>query len=153
MKDTRGTNEAPLPPQSLGGRSGSDEDELVALAKEARGSAYAPYSDFTVGAALLATSGRIYSGCNVENASYGLSICAERVALFNAVSAGEREFTAIALVTETGATPCGACRQVLQEFGGDLRVIVANLEGERQVYTLKELLSHSFTARQLPRKG
>ena len=129
------------------------EDELVALAKEARCNAYAPYSGFAVGAALLATSGRVYTGCNVENASYGLSICAERVALFKAVAAGERGFTAIAVVTETGATPCGACRQVLQEFGGDLRVIVVDLRGERRVYALEELLPHGFTARQLPGKG
>lgn len=129
------------------------EDELVALAKEARRNAYASYSGFAVGAALLATSGRVYTGCNVENASYGLSICAERVALFKAVAAGERGFTAIAVVTETGATPCGACRQVLQEFGGDLRVIVVDLRGERRVYALEELLPHGFTARQLPGKG
>jgi cytidine deaminase len=139
MKEKREANEA-LP----------NEDELVALAEEARRNAYAPYSGFVVGAALLATSGRVYSGCNVENASYGLSICAERTALFKAVSAGEREFVAIAVVTETGATPCGACRQVLREFGGDLRVIVANLKGKRRVYTLEELLPHSFTAQQLP---
>lgn len=139
MKEKRGANEA-FP----------NEDDLVALAEEARRNAYAPYSGFVVGAALLATSGRVYSGCNVENASYGLSICAERTALFKAVSAGEREFVAIAVVTETGATPCGACRQVLREFGGDLRVIVANLKGERRVYTLEELLPHSFTAQQLP---
>ncbi|HID88017.1 MAG TPA: cytidine deaminase [Anaerolineae bacterium] len=142
MRDQRGAKEGP-----------PNEDELVALAKGARRNAYAPYSDFAVGAALLARSGRVYTGCNVENASYGLSICAERVALFKAVAGGEREFTAIAVVTETGATPCGACRQVLREFGDDLRVIVANLEGERQVYTLEELLPHSFTAQQLPGKG
>jgi cytidine deaminase len=139
MKEKREANEA-LP----------NEDELVALAEEARRNAYAPYSGFVVGAALLATSGRVYSGCNVENASYGLSICAERTALFKAVSAGEQEFVAIAVVTETGATPCGACRQVLREFGGDLRVIVANLKGKWRVYTLEELLPHSFTAQQLP---
>jgi cytidine deaminase len=142
VKEKRGAKEAP-----------PNEDELVALAKEARRNAYAPFSNFAVGAALLAKSGQVYSGCNVENASYGLSICAERVALFKAVAAGEREFVAIAVVTETGATPCGACRQVLREFGGDLRVIVANLKGERRVYTLEELLPHSFTAQQLPGEG
>ncbi|MFQ6058744.1 MAG: cytidine deaminase [Anaerolineae bacterium] len=126
------------------------EDQLVALAQTARRNAYAPYSDFAVGAALQAKSGQVYTGCNVENASYGLSMCAERVAVFKAVEAGEREFTAIAIVTETGAMPCGPCRQVLREFGGELRVIVANSQGERWVYTLEELLPHSFTVRQLP---
>jgi cytidine deaminase len=101
-----------------------------------------------VGAALLTKSGRIYSGCNIENASYGLTACAERIAAFKAVSEGEREFVAIAVVTSTVATPCGACRQVLEEFSGsDLQVIVADLEGkQRRVFTLKELLPESFTA-------
>ncbi|MCJ7668015.1 MAG: cytidine deaminase, partial [Anaerolineae bacterium] len=116
-------------------------EDLVALAKEVRERAYAPYSDFAVGAALLAESGQVYAGCNVENASYGLSICAERVALFKAVAAGDRRFKAIAVVTETMATPCGSCRQVLAEFGADeLQVIVADLKGQREVYTLGELL-------------
>jgi len=129
----------------------SREEDLIALALEARKKAYAPYSHFLVGAALLAESGQIYTGCNVENASYGLSICAERVALFKAVAAGERRFKAIAVVTETMATPCGSCRQVLAEFGEDeLQVIVADPEGQMEVYTLGELLPASFTSKHLP---
>lgn len=132
------------------GSSGKKED-LIALALEARKKAYAPYSRFPVGAALLAESGQIYTGCNVENASYGLSICAERVALFKAVAAGERRFKAIAVVTETMATPCGSCRQVLAEFGeGELQVIVADLEGQMEVYALGELLPVTFTSKHLP---
>ncbi|MFQ6001613.1 MAG: cytidine deaminase [Anaerolineae bacterium] len=126
-------------------------EDLVALAKEARERAYAPYSHFAVGAALLAESGQVYAGCNVENASYGLSICAERVALFKAIAAGERRFKAIAVVTETMATPCGSCRQVLAEFGEDeLQVIVADPEGQREIYTLGGLLPASFTSKHLP---
>jgi cytidine deaminase len=119
--------------------------DLVALAKEARDKAYAPYSEFAVGAALRARSGRIYSGCNVENASYGLSVCAERVAIFEAVSAGERQFEALAVVSETLATPCGACRQVLAEFGLDTQVIVADLGERTEVYTVRDLLPSAFT--------
>jgi len=127
------------------------ERDLVALALEARKKAYAPYSRFQVGAALLAESGEVYLGCNVENASYGLSICAERVALFKAVAAGERRFKAIAVVTETMATPCGSCRQVLAEFGEDkLQIIVADLEGQMEVYALGELLPATFTSKHLP---
>jgi len=129
----------------------SRKEDLVALALEARKKAYAPYSHFPVGAALLAESGQVYAGCNVENASYGLSICAERVALFKAAAAGERRFKAIAVVTETMATPCGSCRQVLAEFGGDeLQVIVADPEGQMEIYTLGELLPASFTSKHLP---
>jgi len=127
----------------------NQDDELVALAAEARKKAHAPYSHFAVGAALLASSGRIYTGCNVENASYGLSICAERVAVFKAVSEGEREFEAIAVVTENGATPCGACRQVLMEFGDDIQVIVADATGHRRSFALTELLPEGFTSRDL----
>lgn len=130
-----------------------DAEGLVAEAMKARERAYAPYSNFAVGAALLTKSGRVYTGCNVENAAYGLSVCAERVALFKAVSAGERDFEAIAIVTETMATPCGACRQVLVEFNDDIRVIVANMKGERRIFTSGELLPHHFTASDLPAKG
>jgi cytidine deaminase len=135
-------------------RAGRDE-ELVALATEARERAYAPYSHFAVGAALLARSGKVYTGCNVENASYGLSMCAERVTVFKAVEAGEREFEAIAVVSETGATPCGACRQVLAEFShglekeGGLQVIVADLQGWRWTCSLAELLPQAFTQEHL----
>lgn len=132
----------------------SPKEDLIALALEAREKAYAPYSRFPVGAALLAESGQVYTGCNVENASYGLSICAERVALFKAVAAGERHFEALAVVTETMATPCGACRQVLAEFGEDeLQIIVANPEGQMEIYTLGELLPASFTSKDLPPSG
>lgn len=120
--------------------------ELIALARQARDMAYAPYSHFLVGAALLTRSGKVFTGANVENASYGLSVCAERVALFKAVSEGEREFEAIAVVTEGGCTPCGACRQVLSEFGLDMRVIVADLQGNWTEWKLNELLPASFSS-------
>ena len=126
-----------------------EHEDLVAKAMEAREKAHVPYSHFAVGAALLAKSGRIYTGCNVENASYGLSVCAERVAVFKAISEGERDFEAIAVVTEKGVTPCGACRQVLMEFGEDIQVIVANGAGEYRVLTLQELLPEAFTPKHL----
>jgi len=131
--------------------SSRKEEDLVALALEARKKAYVPYSHFPVGAALLAESGQVYAGCNVENASYGLSMCAERVAVFKAVAAGERQFKAIAVVSETMATPCGSCRQVLAEFGDDeLQIIVADPEGQMEIYTLGELLPAGFTSKDLP---
>ena len=126
-----------------------DYENLIAKAREARKKAYAPYSDFSVGAALLARSGRVYTGCNVENASYGLSVCAERVAVFKAISEGERDFEAIAVVTGNGATPCGACRQVLMEFGDDIQVIVADETGAYRVSTLRQLLPEAFTPEHL----
>jgi cytidine deaminase len=128
------------------------DQELIALAHEARQQAYAPYSNFPVGAALLGRSGRVYGGCNVENAAYPLTTCAERTAVAKAVSEGERDFEAIAVVTATGATPCGACRQILREFAGaagDLRVIVADTAGQVRVYTIDELLPAGFTPDQL----
>jgi cytidine deaminase len=127
-----------------------DEQQLIALAAEARQSAYAPYSGFPVGAALLGKSGHVYTGCNVENASYSLTICAERVALFKAISEGECEFEAIAIVTANGATPCGACRQVLTEFGPDIRVLIATPERLISVSNAAELLPGAFGARDLP---
>ena len=128
------------------------DKELVALAGQARQRAYAPYSNFPVGAALLGRSGRVFTGCNVENAAYPLTTCAERTAVTKAVSEGESSFEAIAVVTATGATPCGACRQILREFGGpdgDLRVIVADLEGNNRTYTIDDLLPAGFTPDQL----
>ena len=128
------------------------DQELTAMARQAREHAYARYSGFPVGAALLGRSGKVYTGANVENAAYPLTICAERVAVAKAVSEGEREFEAIAVVTKTGATPCGACRQVLREFAGSegkLRVIVADLNGNSRTYTIEELLPHGFTPDQL----
>lgn len=126
--------------------------ELVAMASQAREKAYAPYSGFQVGAALLGRSGRVYTGCNVENASYPLVICAEQTAVVKAVSEGERDFEAIAVVTSTGASPCGACRQVLREFSaakGKLRVIIADTSGNARVRTVAELLPDGFTSDQL----
>lgn len=128
------------------------EAELVEKARAVRDRAYAPYSGFSVGAALLGRSGAVYTACNVENAAYPLTICAERAAVAKAVSEGERSFEAIAVVTSTGASPCGACRQVLREFAGpegDLRVIVADLEGNIQTYTIAQLLPVGFTSDQL----
>jgi len=128
------------------------DEELIALAAQARERAYAPYSQFAVGAALLAKSGRVYTACNVENVSYGLSVCAERAAVFKAVSEGEKEFEAIAVVTETGVTPCGACRQVLREFGEDIRVIVADASGRYRVFSLRELLPEAVAPENLIEK-
>ncbi|MGQ9629804.1 MAG: cytidine deaminase [bacterium] len=121
-------------------------EELIGLAKEAREKAYAPYSDFKVGAALLSKSGRIYTGCNVENSSYGLTICAERVAMAKAVSEGEREFEAMAVVTdlEEPASPCGACRQFICEFSPQMRVILANLGGGVREFLAHQLLPNAF---------
>ena len=128
------------------------DQELIALATEARRKAYAPYSHYLVGAALLTASGKVYTGANVENASYGLAICAERTAAVKAVSDGEREFVAIAVVTENGGSPCGACRQVLNEFGPAMRVLIANVAGEYEALALSELLPALFGPAQLPRQ-
>jgi len=120
------------------------EQELFALAKEARESAYAPYSDFKVGAALLGESGTIYLGCNVENASFGLTVCAERVALFKAVSEGERVFKAIAIYAGSKSVPpCGACLQVMAEFG-DLDILLFDSKGSYVKWRISELLPQAF---------
>ncbi len=110
----------------------TEYDALIAAAKQARENAHAPYSNFRVGAALRAKSGRVFSGCNVENATLGLTCCAERTAIFKAISEGERGFEAIAVVanTDTLTPPCGACRQIIWEFCGDVPVIMANLKGK-----------------------
>ena len=119
--------------------------QLIQLAQQARDKAYAPYSNYRVGAALLTSSGRFFSGCNVENAAYPTGICAERVAVFKAVSEGERQFTAIAVVTSNGGTPCGSCRQVLAEFGLETVVLIADGEGKLcQECRLSELLPGAF---------
>lgn len=133
--------------RTVGGeRMTIDYQALLDEAITAREKAYAPYSGFAVGAALLGKSGRIYRGCNVENASYGATICAERTALATAVAAGEREFLAIAVVAEGAdpCAPCGVCRQVLSEFGDDIEVIMANLEGQREIRTVGQLLPSAF---------
>ncbi|AKX93354.1 cytidine deaminase [Moorella thermoacetica] len=124
-----------------------DLQDLIAMAAAARDKAYAPYSHFRVGAALLTAGGRVYTGCNIENASYGLTVCAERVALFQAVAAGEREFTALAVVGGDleACFPCGACRQVLAEFAPDLEVITGRPGGSIHRRRLKELLPDTFT--------
>ena len=120
-------------------------ESLIEAAKEARKWAYAPYSQYPVGAALFTASGRIYEGVNVENAAFPMTICAERVAIFKAVSEGEREFRAIAVVTKNGGSPCGACRQVLAEFGLETVVIIADEEGRLvRETTVAELLPGSF---------
>ena len=122
--------------------------QLIAAARRARLNAYAPYSKFAVGAALLSRSGKVFFGCNVENASYGLTICAERNAVFQAVAAGERKFAAIAIVARAKGKvrPCGACLQVLAEFAPDIRVIIANRKKTEEL-TLADLLPQRFTFR------
>ena len=121
-------------------------EELISLAKKARSNAYAPYSKFYVGAALLTKNGKIFTGSNIENASYGATVCAERVAIFKAVSEGEREFESIAIYTNADklSFPCGICRQVMIEFSIDLIIILSN-EKEKEIYTLKEILPYPFT--------
>jgi cytidine deaminase len=125
--------------------TGAERKELVEKARAARSDAYAPYSHYAVGAALRAASGKVYTGANVENASYPVGLCAERVALFSAVAAGERKFLSIAVVTEDGAAPCGACRQALVEFGRGIEVILADGEGRiGRVIPLEKLLPFAF---------
>lgn len=124
-------------------------EELVARAMQARERAYAPYSGYAVGAALLGESGRVYTGCNVENAVYPLCTCAERVAVVKAVSEGEREFVALAVVTKNGGAPCGSCRQTLLEFGEDIAVLIADASGTYRETTVAELLPDSFSATDL----
>ncbi len=125
--------------------------ELIDAAKEVRKNAYAPFSGFAVGAAVLTSNGKIYTGVNVENSSYGLTICAERVAVFKAVSEGERELKAVAIYTDTEEPvwPCGACRQVLYEFAqnGDMDVVSATSSGKVEVKKLSELLPEGFKFR------
>ncbi len=127
------------------------DEKLVALAKEAMKNAYSPYSNFKVGAALLAKDGRVFTGCNVENASYGATNCAERTAIFKAVSEGYREFDTIAIVASSGdyASPCGICRQVLAEFMPDGKVILDSDEKGMVTYLVRELLPCSFTGKDI----
>lgn len=126
-----------------------DRKELIERAAAARQQAYAPYSGYKVGAALLTASGRTYVGCNVENAVYPLSMCAERVAVFKAVCDGARDFEAIAVVTENGGAPCGSCRQVLREFGAATVVLIADTDGNYRDTTVGDLLPDSFSAADL----
>jgi len=124
----------------------NDYNALISAAKQARENAHAPFSNFRVGAALRAKSGRIFTGCNVENATLGLTCCAERVAIFKAVSEGERGFDAIAVATDTDALtpPCGACRQIIWEFCGDVPVILTNLKGKIEQTSSGKLLPKPF---------
>lgn len=126
-------------------------DKLIQSAIEARKWAYAPYSHYAVGAALLTDSGRVYDGVNIENAAFPATICAERVAVFKAISEGEKRFTAIAVATSNGGYPCGSCRQVLAEFGLDTLVIIADETGlVFSEQTVGELLPGAFTPEHLP---
>jgi cytidine deaminase len=130
------------------------KEELIDKAIKAREKAYAPYSKFKVGAALLTKSGKIFTGANIENASYGASMCAERVAVFKAISEGETEIIEIAVVTDekTPAMPCGICRQVLREFSTNLKIYAANLNGKILETTIDKLLPKAFTRKNLENK-
>jgi cytidine deaminase len=129
----------------------SAKDQLLDAARAARLHAHAPFSKFKVGAALQTEDGTVITGCNVENATYGLTICAERVAMFKAISEGHRRFVRVAVVADTEAPtpPCGACRQILWELGGDLEVILGNLTAEKGRHWLRDLLPLPFDARLL----
>ena len=130
-----------------------EKQALVDLANTARQRAYAPYSNYPVGAALRTKTGRIFTGVNVENAAYPQTMCAERVAIFKAVSEGEKEFEVISVVTDNGGSPCGGCRQVLAEFGLDTIVLMADGSGKLlKETTVKELLPEAFTPDQLSSK-
>ncbi len=120
--------------------------KLIKEAEKARKKAYAPYSKFKVGAAVLCANGKIFTGCNIENASFGLAVCAERVAIFKAISEGSTKFKAIAVIgnTDKPCSPCGACRQVISEFGEDIPLIMANLKGDVKIKKIKELLPEAF---------
>jgi cytidine deaminase len=129
----------------------SQFDPLIAAAKQARENAHAPFSNFKVGAGLRGVSGKIYGGCNVENATYGLTVCAERIAIFKAISEGERKFDAIAVVTDTDTLtpPCGACRQLIWEFCGDVPVVMTNLHGKVETVPMRELFPKPFDSSNL----
>src|SRR5687767_16016918 len=122
------------------------EKELVEAAQKVRERAYAPYSNFKVGAAIRTKEGKIYTGCNVESASYGLTVCAERVAIWKAISEGKHKITQIAVVADTEelTPPCGVCRQIIWEFGGDIPVTLANLNGKTETIQMRELLPSAF---------
>jgi len=123
-------------------------DPLLEAALDARRNAHAPFSNFLVGAAIEDIGGRIHTGCNVENATYGLTICAERVAVFKAISEGARKFTRVAVAADTGVLtpPCGACRQILWEFCGDVELTLVNLSGKTETFKLKDLFPRPFDA-------
>jgi cytidine deaminase len=129
----------------------SDESlqELIKTAQTARLQSIAPFSGFLVGAAVKTEDGKVYTGCNVESASYGLTVCAERVAIWKALSEAEREFSELAIVADTGTLtpPCGTCRQIIWEFAKNATIILGNLRGETQVVSIRELLPRAFDAR------
>lgn len=124
-----------------------ENKELVEIAKKAMEKAYVPYSNFRVGAALLTDDGKIFTGCNIENASFGATNCAERTAIFKAVSEGYTNFKKIAIISDSSniTYPCGICRQVILEFGRDMQIICANKNGEYKEFNLKDLLPYAFT--------
>jgi cytidine deaminase len=125
-----------------------DSEKLIEIAKQARAKASAPFSNFKVGAVLVGKMGETFTGCNIENASYGLTMCAERVAIFKAVSEGARDFQKIVVVADTEdlTPPCGACRQIIWEFCGDIEIILANLRGKTETFQMKELFPRAFDA-------
>lgn len=126
-----------------------NNEKLIQAATDARENAYAPYSNFRVGAAVEAENGDIYIGCNVESASYGLTVCAERVAIWKGISVGEKRFKQIAVVVDTEelTPPCGVCRQIIWEFCGDVPVILANLHGKSETVMMSELLPRAFDSK------
>jgi cytidine deaminase len=125
-----------------------DSEKLIEIAKQARARASAPFSDFKVGAVLQGKTGENFTGCNIENASYGLTMCAERVAIFKAISEGARDFQKMVIVADTDklTPPCGACRQIIWEFCGDIEIILANLRGKTEILQMKELFPRAFDA-------
>jgi cytidine deaminase len=131
-----------------------DLQSLIEAAQAARSHSVAPFSNFPVGAAVRTESGKVYTGCNVESASYGLTVCAERVAIWKALSEGERHFTELAVVadTETLTPPCGTCRQIIWEFARGATIVFANLEGKSEIFHIAELLPRAFDARFLKGK-
>jgi len=132
-----------------------DLEPLIEAAKSARLQSVAPFSNFLVGAALKTESGKVYTGCNVESASYGLTVCAERVAIWKALSEGERNFTALAVVADTEALtpPCGTCRQIIWEFARGATIVFANLEGKSEEFHIADLLPRAFDARFLKKSN
>ena len=131
-----------------------DIESLIETAKRAREQAVAPFSKFQVGAAVKTADGKVYTGCNVESASYGLTVCAERIAIWKALSEGERQFTDLAVVadTDTLTPPCGTCRQIIWEFARGARIVFANLEGKSEEFHIADLLPRAFDARFLKNK-
>ena len=131
-----------------------DFEPLIEAARQARSQSVAPFSNFLVGAAVKTESGKVYTGCNIESASYGLTVCAERVAIWKALSEGERKFTELAVVadTETLTPPCGTCRQIIWEFARGATIVFANLNGQRETFQIADLLPRAFDARFLKKK-